>query len=394
MKSCPNTKIINPKSGRCVLKSCKIGKQLLQKSPKKTQTPVKNNKKLTIGLFNMPCNGFGDIIVTKKFYECIKKWYPTMSVHILSTTPEKFKKLGFNKKVLKLETTVNRTECLNHNQIRYKGEIKFDYMFCIPVINDKFNLKFFQKCIPYATKENTFSVSEYNGFYKTDIQLGVGKNKLGLLFSKTTMPKSKSIKNPYTLVYIADVIYIKNAKKCFLSYMGMICEKYSKVYKNFDIVVPPWIDEEMKSSSKFEDEIITSISDYYERVVLKSKEGVFELQEGKKNNTLTIRCDILPVAITKFNSILKGSVKDVLLTGDQSLTDGLLMKKTVWYQIAPWKKNLAVNLAKELPNNYLKSEKTSCGKMGKITLKINIDKFIKKYDFNKNGKKIIDKLIK
>ena len=91
---------------------------------------------------------------------------------------------------------------------------------------------------------------------------------------------------------------------------------------------------------------------------------------------------------------MKGSVKDVLLTGDQSLTDGLLLKKTVWYQIAPSKKNLAINLAKELPNNYLKSEKTSCGKMGKITLKINIDKFIKKYDFNKNGKNFIDKLIK
>ena len=51
---------------------------------------------------------------------------------------------------------------------------------------------------------------------------------------------------------------------------------------------------------------------------------------------------------------MKDSVKDILVTGDQSLTDiiSCCKYKRVWYQIAPWKKGLAENLHKHLPNEY------------------------------------------
>ena len=32
---------------------------------------------VSIGLFNVPCGGFGDIIVTKTFYDYLNKWYPS-----------------------------------------------------------------------------------------------------------------------------------------------------------------------------------------------------------------------------------------------------------------------------------------------------------------------------
>ena len=60
---------------------------------------------------------------------------------------------------------------------------------------------------------------------------------------------------------------------------------------------------------------------------------------------------------------MKDSVNDILVTGDQSLTDiiSCCKYKRVWYQIAPWKMEFSENLFKHLPNKNLKSFKTSCG---------------------------------
>ena len=60
-----------------------------------------------------------------------------------------------------------------------------------------------------------------------------------------------------------------------------------------------------------------------------------------------------------FISLMKNSIKDILVTGDQSLTDiiSCCRGKQVWYQIAPWKHGLARNLEKHLPNKYYGSFK-------------------------------------
>ena len=69
---------------------------------------------------------------------------------------------------------------------------------------------------------------------------------------------------------------------------------------------------------------------------------------------------------------MKDSVKDILVTGDQSLTDiiSCCKYKRVWYQIAPWKKGLAENLHKHLPNEYYGTYKTSCGTLKSINTEI------------------------
>ena len=93
---------------------------------------------------------------------------------------------------------------------------------------------------------------------------------------------------------------------------------------------------------------------------------------------------------------MKDSVEDILVTGDQSLTDIFSCckeNKRVWYQIAPWKKGLSFNLSKELPNKYYSTFKTSCGTMRAINTKIDWGNFMKNYDFRIVGKQRMDSVI-
>ena len=92
---------------------------------------------------------------------------------------------------------------------------------------------------------------------------------------------------------------------------------------------------------------------------------------------------------------MKDSVRDILVTGDQSLTDILscCKRKRVWYQIAPWKQGLAKNLHKHLPNKYYGSFKTSCGTIKNVNLDIDWRDFMKEYDFRKQGKQRMDSIL-
>jgi hypothetical protein len=84
-----------------------------------------------------------------------------------------------------------------------------------------------------------------------------------------------------------------------------------------------------------------------------------------------------------------------LVTGDQSLTDimSCCKSKRVWYQIAPWKKGLAENLHKTLPNKYYGTFKTSCGTLRSINTDIDWREFMKEYDFRIHGRKRMNSII-
>ena len=89
---------------------------------------------------------------------------------------------------------------------------------------------------------------------------------------------------------------------------------------------------------------------------------------------------------------MQHSLKDILLTGDQSITDALSCcpKKNIFYQIAPWKADFAENLAKLLPNMYLRSVRTSCGTLKALSYNSNYKKFIKNWDFRTRSKQKMD----
>lgn len=361
----------------------------------------KNYNGIKIGLFNTPCAGFGDIIVCKTFYDYLKSWYPDASVTICTTTPGKYDNLGIKGDIYKLYNKKNDedSECIEYDELILKKKIKFDIMIVIPIINKTFDIKVFQKLIPYSNVFNTFSVSEYNGEYPPyTFPIGVGKDNLGLLFSDVKMKQQKLIKKPYALVYIQpSPEWGIHSKTCFVSYLEMICKKYCKMYPNFEIIIPEWIHEEININNQFYNRIKKIINKYYGNwnIIYSDGENI-PLIESNNKTKLTFRADILPQPREIFVSLMKDSVEDILVTGDQSLTDVFSCcksHKNVWYQIAPWKKGLAYNLSNHLPNKYYSTFKTSCGTLRSIKTNIDWKTFLSYYDFRKKGKERMDAIL-
>ena len=74
-------------------------------------------------------------------------------------------------------------------------------------------------------------MSEYNdkdnGPY--DFPVGIGANYLGLFLNNFKYKKQHLLKNPYALIYIQpSPEWGVHSKYCFLSFLEMICKKYSK----------------------------------------------------------------------------------------------------------------------------------------------------------------------
>ena len=186
-----------------------------------------------------------------------------------------------------------------------------------------------------------------------------------------------------------------HSKYCFLSYLEMICKKYRSRHSNFQIIIPEWIMDDLLEDNSFRNKALKVSSNYDNIIIKNNKETEIIKGEDKNNSKLVFRADILPQPRSTFISLMKDSVNDILVTGDQSLTDVIscCKSKQVWYQIAPWKKGLAWSLNKELPNKYFKSFQTSCGTLKTLNTKIDWKNFMKKYDFRVNGKKRFDSIL-
>ena len=377
----------------------------LWKSIEPKRLEKKHFNKISIGLFNIPCGGFGDIIVTKTFHDYLKEWYPTANVTICTTGPKKYQDLGLkNTKIYNLTrkdgNTFDGGECSGYEELRLVNkQQRFDIMIVIPIINYVFNIKKFQKLIPYANVFNTFSVSEYNGeFPPYTFPIGVGKGQLGLLFNDFKMKQQTLMTKPYALVYIQpSPAWGVHSKYCFMSYLEMICKNYHEKHRVFQVVIPDWIYEMIDENYRFMLQVKNIIRKFYGTfsIITKEKQKYILDKEEGKNGELILRADILPQKREIFISLMKDSVKDILVTGDQSLTDiiSCCKYKRVWYQIAPWKSGLAEKLHIHLPNKYYGTFKTSCGTLSSINTEIDWKNFMKEYDFRINGKKIMDSII-
>ena len=64
---------------------------------------IKHSDNITIGLFNVPCGGFGDVILTKTFHDYLIEWYPKANVKICTTGIQKYKSIGIIDNLIKLE---------------------------------------------------------------------------------------------------------------------------------------------------------------------------------------------------------------------------------------------------------------------------------------------------
>lgn len=356
-------------------------------------------KDLNILILNTPCMGFGDIVFAMKLKQYIIDWYKC-GVTIATTDVNKFIQLGeSSKNLLLLKGNHDNSQCRkfkNLNIYKFNGKtVKlpiFDIIFVAPLTAD-FNPDYrdVKYIIPYSNRFNTFFFSEYNDDISKDIDFhtGIGSDRLGLFLTKIkNNTKLPQIKNRYAVIYIAETITGSN--KCFLSFMEMIAKKYHKMYPNFDIVVPEWI---IKKINSYKNSIVKILKKYYGNIVVISKDDHKYLLEGENKRTINIRGDIFPLQNKNMIRLIKYSVRDILLTGDQSITDALsccYSEKNIFYQIAPWKRNFGTNLSKQLPNKFLSKKSTSCGTIQAIKYHSQYKGFIKKWDFRKLAKQKMD----
>jgi len=367
----------------------------------KIEKPNNSGSSLNILILNTPCFGSGDIVFAIKIANYVREWYGA-NVTIASTQIDKFKALGENKNLISLvnaNNNKNNPQCRRFKALKFQSRLEIqDLIFVAPMQSDYDpNMTDIKYIVPYADIFNTYFFSEYNhpGNDKNfDFATGLGGKKYGLLFTSPNMNISRSnkLKNPYAFVYIATTI--DKAENCFMSFVEMVAAKYNKQHKIFDIVLPPnMLDMFYDNESK----IIKKVKRYYKNIVCVTKDNESYVLEGNSgDNFLIFRFDVLPAPNTEFLGLMENSVEDILLTGDQSITDALscCSSKNIFYQIAPWKQTFGRNLAKYMPNQYLKSCKTSCGTLKAVKYKSNYNKFVKEWDFRKLAKPKMDAIIK
>ena len=171
-------------------------------------------KDLKIGLFNIPCNGFGDVITCHIFYEYLKQWYPGIDVTIYTTAKDKFEMLGakgtiidllFNNKNITVDDDDSGDKCVSLWQTKFKNKSsipELDLIIQIPLVNDnEGTIEDIKDLIPYAHKFNSFTFSEYNGSFG-DICIfptGIGEDNLGLLLTDKKVKPQRLLKNTFTI---------------------------------------------------------------------------------------------------------------------------------------------------------------------------------------------------
>jgi hypothetical protein len=367
--------------------------------------PVSDIKVLVL---NAPCNGFGDIIFAYKLFTYVKKY--KCKAYIATPDNVKMEMLGNLPKgsVIKITDKKGKHpgQCNKFAKLKIHTKIKFDIIFPAPIAWDfDYNIKDIKSLIPYANRFNTFSFSEYNDYLDKGITFntGVGAGRLGLLLTDIKISKKRPIKAPYALSYLNTIdSTTPRWRGCLNSFINLITQKYH--HKEFQLIVSPsmmdyligretgeWFDDATLSLK----ELRNLVDEYYDNILLIDISNRSALKNLPNGKNFIIRGDILPVPNKDMIVYMQHSVDDILITGDQSITDVLSCcpKKNIWYQIAPWKEPFGKNLAKLMPNNYLKAKKTSCGTIKGINFKSNYKEFVENNDFRKNFKPYFDAIM-
>lgn len=373
---------------------------------------VDNKLDLSIAIFVNPCYGFGDIVFALKIYRYIQEWY-NIDATVITTKPKSFLDNGIKTVLCAKIPNKEYKECDNTRKMQIynvdsfgncqepidlgaKSTPKFDLIFAAPWIGTDYepDYKALKPIIPYANKFNTFLFSEYNAPdpQKYDFPTGLGDNLYGLLLKDTSPPlvNKTLLRNPFIMVHLTQD-FRSDIEKCFSGFVKLMCKKYSKTISNLDMVVPKYIANRTDLITKLEKYIRQK--GYYQRIsVIQSKNEQLDIRPS----TLTLRADITPLPHKQYTELFHYALPDVLITGDQSVTDiiSCCKKYNIYYQIMPWKRHFAKNLSLFLDKPDLKTVSTACG-LEKMSIKRKTDseKVFKKGDFRRLGKPKLDAIL-
>ena len=358
--------------------------------------PRKCNRNLNVAVVAAPCHGFGDVIFATKFARYLKFGLTPQSqpysrrVCIVTPAEKFFKQIGV-KDVKIVPLRGGHMQCRRlRSYKRPAGLAKLDLIFIAPLMADfKISYPDVKELFKESNPFNTVFLSEYqdNPGKRFDIVTGVGDVYDGILFdgSKPSSKLKKLGSTPYALAYLAKDVGIRS---CLSNFVKMVAAKYHKRYSNLQIVMPDWGVKRLSGNRAFK----TFIRKYYPNIILKTKEDQKTIVRSNEKGTLTLRGDIFSVPRSDMLSLIKYSIPDILITGDQSLTDVIdcCQRKNIWYQTVPWKRDLAKSLAKELPQRYLSSANTSCGTLQAIRWNNKGTTFKRRHDFRKKAKHELD----
>lgn len=354
---------------------------------------------LKILVLNTPCNGFGDLIFAKKLASYMRDIYK-MKTDIATTLYDGLITLGESPETcFKIISGTNKRkyslQCRRFQYLKFDKKVdisQYDLIFIAPISqNQTPDLKDVQYIVPHATFLNTFTFSEYNDSVskKFDFNSGVGKKREGLLFTDVTklrgMPDLKKLKIPlnenFAIAYALSPENVNGTEACLSGFLEYFVKKHTSSY---DIIVPPWINKYMFADGK---KLAKKIVD-----VIRNRNVFFVNDKGEKitlyfspeeKESITIRGDVLPVSNDDMIRLMRYSNEDILVTGDQSITDVLSTKldKIIFYQIVHWKRNFASELARLLPDDAFSLVKTSCGTLKSASYSKNHSRFVANWDF-------------
>lgn len=349
-------------------------------------------KGINILILNTPCNGFGDIMFASKLALILRNMFGCR-VDIATTFPDKLEMLGENKSnIISLKTKNNHKDCRRFRYLdNYGIKLKYDILFVAPVNQDHHidhnDIKYL---IPYSNRFNTFFFSEYNDdlYKKFDFHTGVGEGYSGLLI---THPKIDVIhrEHPYALAYIAGdpgYTHIPLWRNCIMGFVELVSKKH-KHEKIFEVVGPYNPLNYITHIGKTK--LNNKLGSYFGTIqfIQKGKDDII-IKISNKRNLLILNSSVFPVSNKIMLSLMKYSVKDILLTGDQSITDCLSCcpDKNIWYQSVPWKYYFTKELANSMPNKYLGNKFMSCGSTKTTLFRSNYKKFISNNNFSDNAR--------
>lgn len=368
-------------------------------------------RNLKVAVFVNPCYGFGDVIFALKIHNYIKEWYNIIPT-IVTTKPKIFLDNNIKKVICvkipnKLYKECDNTRLMDAYLVNKRGEcdIKidlnteehFDLILAAPWIGTDYepDYRALRRIFPYANKFNTFLFSEYNAPdpHKYDFPTGLGKGLFGILLNDVEPPSPQNLlKNPFLMVHMTED-FRSNIPRCFSGFIKLMCRKYSKAIPNLDVVLPKHITKRKDLITKLE-KWVRDKGHYDRIVVIDSKDDQNKITTTPK--TLTFRADITPLPHKQYSELFQHALPDVLITGDQSVTDiiSCCKKYNIFYQIMPWKTNFAKNLSDLLHNPNLAKVSTACG-LEKMSIKTKTDAemIYKKGDFRKMGKYKLDAVL-
>ena len=346
---------------------------------------------LRILLLNAPCNGFGDIVFAMKLASYIKKWYDITPM-IASTQTHYFLDLGEKEENMIKMITSKSAQCRRFARLTLPDHLPtFDAILVAPMQADYGpEIKDVQAILPYANTLNTLFFSEYNddlskGF---DFNMGLGNGRDGMLLDSfvkeapvETIENMNLKPGTYAVIYIAE---LDTSYQCLNMFIEMVVKKYSHL-PLFEIVIPNWVVIDKK--------IIRKCTSFFDKIIVKTKKTE---TINVSTHTLVFRQDIFPLKYKDMSALYKYSVRDILLTGDQSISDVIgccWEDKLPFYQVVPWKKDFSKKLAQLLPQKFIKSSRTACGSLDAIHYHPDFKMFIETQNFSNNGKMKLDALL-